>query len=481
MLSMQDLFGRNVYMIGIKGTGMAAFAEILVSLGAKVSGSDVPDEFYTDSVLKKIKVPVFSPFAVANIEKVNPELIIYSAAYTAENNVELAYAIENNIQLLSYTEALGEFSAGRFSCGVAGVHGKTTTTAMVGTILQALNLNATVLTGSAVSNFDGSCTMIRGNTYFVAETCEYQRHFLSFHPKKIVLTSVESDHEDYYPTYEDILTAFMQYAERLPLFGELIYCADDAGAREAAQYIFSTRPDLIFTPYGECATGEFKIQYNGIKDGKQLFSLAGFAGNFSLSIPGKHNVLDATAAIALTVQLLRSRPRPHNVLTIDDIGAIRKALSQYRGVKRRSEIVGEHGGILIMDDYAHHPTAIKATLQGLREFYPNRRIIVDFMSHTYSRTKALLYDFARSFDAADIVILNKIYASVREQNDGSVSGEILYEQTKKRHKKTVYFEEPLSALDYVLSELRPNDLFITMGAGDNWKLGKAVWEKLIEK
>lgn len=476
MLEMQNLSKLTVYMVGIKGTGMAALAEILVSLGAKVLGSDISDEFYTDAVLKKINVKVLSPFSASNLKNINPDLVIFSSAYNSENNEELSLIRELGVPLLSYTQALGELSQNRYACGVSGVHGKTSTTAMVGTILKELDLKATVLTGSAVSNFSGSCTMINGSAYFVAETCEYQRHFLNFFPDKIILTSVESDHEDYYPTYESILTAFMQYVEKLPQFGELIYCADNKGAVEVANYIFSSRPDLIFTPYGQKATGEFKLNYDGIKNGRQYFSLAGFAGEFSLGIPGKHNALNATAAIALALQLLRKQN--NGELSVEDLGKIRTGLAKYTGVKRRSEIVGTAKGILVYDDYAHHPTAIKATLAGLKEFYPNKRIIVDFMSHTLSRTKALLQEFASSFSEADIVILNKIYTSAREKNDGSITGEILFDQTKKFHKKVYYFAEPIDALEFVLSQLKPNDLFITMGAGDNWKLGREVLKKL---
>lgn len=476
MLEMHDLSGITVYMIGIKGTGMAALAEILFSFGATVLGSDVADEFYTDAVLKKCNIEVRSPFSRSNLEGLSIDLVIFSAAYTSKNNVELAFIEEKDIPHLSYTQALGELSQNRYSCGVAGVHGKTSTTAMVGTILKNMPLDASVLTGSAVANFDGSCTMIKGSRYFIAETCEYQRHFLDFFPRKIILTSVESDHEDYYPTYESILTAFMQYVERLPQFGELIYCADDKGAREVARYIFSSRPDIIFTPYGETANGEFKLVYKGIKNGRQYFSLAGFAGEFSLAIPGKHNVLNATAAIALVLQLLRLKR--HGELSVEDLGKIRAGLAEYRGVKRRSELIGKKNDILIFDDYAHHPTAIKATLAGLKEFYPQRRIIVDFMSHTYSRTKALVDDFAAAFSDADIVILNKIYASAREKPDPEISGEILFQKTKKLHKKVYYTAEPLDACDLVLSQLKAGDLFITMGAGNNWKLGREVLQRL---
>ncbi|PIE98257.1 MAG: UDP-N-acetylmuramate--L-alanine ligase [Treponema sp.] len=469
-----NLNGFRIYMIGIKGTGMTALAEILVARGASVSGSDFDEEFYTDAMLKKLGVTVLTPFSVNNLPD-SVDLVVFSSAYGPENNVEMAEVLRRNVPKLSYNDALGQLSRASFSCGIAGVHGKTTTTAMVGTILKALNFNSTVLTGSIISSFGDSCTMINGEKYFVAETCEYKRHFLKFTPGIIILTSVESDHEDYYPTYEDILTAFLEYINKLPQFGEVFYCSDNQGACDAVKFIFPSRPDLVLTGYGEKADGNFKIKYKGIKNEKQYFSLAGFAGEFSVSLPGKHNVLNAAAAIALCTTLLKIE---NNEISINDIGIIRKAISSFKGVKRRSEIIGLVKNILIMDDYAHHPTAIKATLEGLKAFYPNRRIIVDFMSHTYSRTHALLDEFASAFSQAHTVILHKIYSSAREVYTGNITGMTLYEETKKHNRRVHYFENPLDAKSFALKELKSGDLFITMGAGDNWQLGKEIYSEL---
>ena len=473
----ENLSGYHIHMIGIKGTGMAALAELLSARGARITGSDVADVFYTDALLKKINISVTSPFSASNIPA-QTRLAVYSPAYTPEENAELHAAFQKGIPVLSYPEALGAFSERSYSVGIAGVHGKTTTTAIIGTLLQELNLEAAVLAGSAVSNFNNSCTMIKGAKYFVAETCEYKRHFLLFHPKKIVLTSVESDHQDYYPRYEDILTAFLQYLDRLPHFSEVFYCADDPGARETVQLAFGSRPDLIFIPYGKTAVGDYAIKIHGVKDGQSVFSLRGFAGEFHIGIPGEHTVLNAAAAIALAVSLIKEERKE---LTVGDLTAIRNGLASFKGAKRRSEIIGEVNGILFMDDYGHHPTAIKKTLKGLRAFYPKRRIVADFMSHTYSRTAALLNEFADAFSDADMVVLHKIYASAREKYTGTLDGKTLYEKTKKKHKKVRYFEEVMDACDFLKNELHEGDLFITIGAGDNWKLGQKVYTELLEK
>jgi len=463
-----DLAGFRIHMVGIKGTGMAALAELLVSRGAIVTGSDVPEEFYTDEILRRLGITPRTPFKAGNLDA-DARLVVHSAAYKRDENPELRAAAERGIPILLYSEALGEFSAHSFSCGIAGVHGKTTTTGMAGTVLSSLPLAASVLAGSSIKSFGDRCTMINGSKYFIAETCEYQRHFMSFRPRKIVLTSVESDHQDYYPTYESILAAFMQYVDLLPQFGELIYCADDPGACEAAKLIYASRPDIVFTPYGEKALGDWRLAVKGIKDERLVFSLAGVRGEFRLRVPGRHNARNAAAAIALAMSLLREEGIEP---TIELIGSMRAAIESFAGSRRRSEIVGEAGGVLVVDDYAHHPTAIRTTLAGLREFYPNRRIVVDFMSHTYSRTAALLEDFAASFADADEVVLHKIYASARERYEGGVDGKTLFEAAKKRHKKVSYFEEVSDARSFLLESLKPGDLFVTMGAGDNWRAGR---------
>lgn len=468
-----DLNGFRIHMVGIKGTGMTALAQLLCSRGAIITGSDVKDVFYTDEILKNLSIDV-TLFNEANI-KDDINLVIHSAAYTFDENVELKETLKKNIPHLSYPQALGEFSLHSYSCGVCGVHGKTTTTGMAGTILKELGLSVSTLAGSSIASFGSSCIMLGGDKYFVAETCEYNRHFLNFHPKEIILTSVEEDHQDCYPTYESILTAFLNYIDRLPEMGKVFYCADDKGAREVATLSFSSRPDLMFIAYGENAIGDYKLKIIGIKDERLYFSLAGFAGEFSLPVPGKYNALNATAAIALSLSLLQ---REKKEITIEDLGLIRRAISKYTGAKRRFELIGKVNNIIFLDDYAHHPTAIKALLKGLKEFYPTRRIIADFMPHTYSRTASLLNEFADSFMDADIVILHKIYASAREVYNGGVTGETLFEKTKKVKRGVHFFSEVLDASDFVLQTLKEGDLFVTIGAGDNWQLAKKVLSQL---
>jgi UDP-N-acetylmuramate--alanine ligase len=463
----------KVYFIGIKGTGMCALAELLHNAGLEVSGSDTAEVFYTDGILKELGIPYYESFEKEHI-KAGTDLVIYSAAYSIESNGEIAEAKKRGLPLLKYTDALGLYSEGFDSSGIAGVHGKTTTTAMAGTLIRGAGLPAQVLAGSAVSGFGGRSTLSLGNKYFVAETCEYRRHFLSFHPRRIVLTSVESDHQDFFPTYQSIRDAFLEYVRLLPRGGELIYCADDPGAVEIAAAVYKETSDISLIPYGFNAAGEFRIESFKTGDERTELRVGQFPGTFRLRVPGRHSALDAAAALALTDSLVRNEYE--DGWNKERREGVRKALEEFRGSRRRQEILGEAGGILFMDDYGHHPTAIKSTLEGLKDFYPKRRLILSFMSHTYTRTAALLDQFAASMEKADLVILHKIYASARESYRGGVSGKTLFEKTKDLRQGVYYTEEPPDAADLLRDILRPGDLFLTMGAGDNWKLGKALLE-----
>ncbi len=506
----EDFRDLHIHFVGIKGTGMAALVEILFHKGAVITGSDVSERFYTDEVLEKLGLHAL-PFGAANITD-EVQYVIYSSAYKLDKNPDLIEATRRGVPCLLYTQALGAYSERAYSCGVCGVHGKTSTTGLVGTILKEIDLPSQVLAGSVINSFGGTCTYtarsviepvemtgsggfesLNHRNIFVAETCEYQRHFMSFCPQKIILTSVEPDHEDYYPTYEDIRQAFIDYICKLPEGGQVIYCADDKGACDTIGLVKEKRPDIVALPYGEKAAGaspaDFAVKFGKVENERNSFTLALFAekGEFALSMPGRHEVLDAAAAVALVCQLLREFGKN----PLDYYENIRRGLLNFSGGKRRSEIVGRFKNqkgaeVIVLDDYGHHPTAVKTTLEGYRDFYKGRKIIVDFMSHTYSRTQALLPEFAKCFTAADEVILHKIYSSARENPaDFNITGRTLYEAVLATGQKNVhYYEEILDAADFAKAELEkplgpeyPDGyLFITMGAGDNWKLGKEILE-----
>lgn len=491
----------HIHFVGIKGTGMAALVEILFHNGAIITGSDVSEYFYTDEIIEKLGLKAL-PFDKKNITD-KTQYVIYSSAYKLDKNPDLIEATRRGIPCLLYTQALGSWSSRAYSAGVCGVHGKTSTSGIIGTILKEIDLPAQVLSGSMINSFGNTCTYTsplisenhEGKNIFVAETCEYQRHFMSFCPQKILLTSVESDHEDYYPTYQDIRDAFVDYVCKLPDGGDLIYCADDDGAVEVAEIAKNKRNDINLVPYGTEADGEFKLTFGNVENERNKFKIALFDDEFFLRVPGRHEVMDACGAVALVCKLLRTYGKE----PIDYVRQIALGLENFSGGKRRSEIVGtgknKNGdSVIVIDDYGHHPTAVRTTLEGYREFYKGRKLIVDFMSHTYSRTQALLKEFASSTECADEIILHKIYSSARENaSDFKITGRTLYEETVKHAKlsgaepsKVHYFEEPSDAVDFIYNKLneplskRYNDgyIFVTMGAGDNWKVGKAILEKL---
>ncbi len=467
----------SMYCVGIKGTGMAALAELLHKKGAAVQGSDTEEKFYTDNVLNELGIPFKEGFRKENLPEA-VDVIVHSAAYDRETHPELQEGLRRGIPVLSYPEALGCISSHSESIGIAGTHGKTTTAALCGTIIKGSAIKASVLVGAAVSNLGGQSTYVGGDTYFIAETCEYRRHFLNFNPSHIVITSIEPDHLDYFSDYDDYMNAFVEYGQRLKEEGTLYFCADDPGAREASERIFEKRRDIMLVPYGKKGIGPYAVETVKQHPGAIEFTLKGWGDSFMLRVPGEHTVLNATAAIAVFTRLAEKE----GISNLRTYKLNFRGVIAFRGSSRRSEVIGEAGGILFLDDYGHHPTEIRTTLSGLRDFYPGRRLVVDFMSHTFSRTQAFFSDFAKAFESADKVIFHKIYGSARESENEHVSGKKLYESARKHVKQAVYFHEVMDAKDYLLSTLREGDIFLTLGAGDNWRIGKAVFnEKMKEE
>ena len=484
--SFSSLDGLRVYMVGIKGTGMAALAELLLKRGGFVSGSDTEEKFYTDEVLESLNIPVIEGFSGDNLPE-EIDLVVYSAAYSAETNPELRAAVLRKLPLMTYPEALGFVSRLSPSLAVAGVHGKTTTAALIGTLVKRLGLPVSVLVGSAVPSLGGGSVYVGGDDCFIAETCEYRRHFMNFSPERIILTSVEPDHLDYFQGYEDIVSAFTDFLLTLPEGGECIYCIDDSGARDAAgraRRRFAEEGRRIrFTPYGAGAEGPYGVTGIAADEGMTRFRLRGIDREFRLRLPGRHTVLDCAAALAAVLPMTGDwtvageeggAVSPEGAARLLD--AVAAGVADFAGSRRRSEIVGDAGGILFMDDYGHHPTAIQSTLEGLKRFYPRRRLVVDFMSHTYSRTGALFEEFASAFSSADLVVFHRIYGSAREQEAEGVTGKNLFEAARKKGTRAVYYHEVMDAAGYLENELEPGDLFLTLGAGNNWTLGRHLYE-----
>jgi len=466
---------RRVHLVGVKGTGMAALAEILHSWGALLTGSDTAERFYTDEILEAIGIPVREGFDASNVPA-EVDLVIHSTAYDPGTHAELVEARNRGVPIRTYPQALGLVSGEFPFVAISGVHGKTTTAALCAAIVSRSGLPGTVLAGSSLPDLGGRATLVAGEEFFIAETCEYRRAFLNVDPAVVVVTSIEHDHPDYFADTAEVLRAFQELVDRLPDAGELVYCADDPGAIELARWTEENRPDVLQVPYGESAPGEGRVVFNQSPAGRIRFTVG--RRPFELRIPGRHNAMNAAAAF---IAVDRIRRHVHNEPDAGFAALAREAVSGFKGTKRRSELVGEVGGITVMDDYGHHPTAILTTLEGYREFYPNRRIVLDFMPHTYSRTRALLERFANALAEPDVTILHEIYASARESNPGDVSGESLADSVRdvSAHPQSVhYVSEVADALPLILATVRSGDLFVTMGAGNNWQLGRLLLDAL---
>jgi UDP-N-acetylmuramate--alanine ligase len=466
--------GTDIYMVGIKGTGMAALAEYLVKAGANVEGSDTPEVFPTDAMLQKLKIIPKEGFEDEHISK-RFDLLIHSSAYDPDTNPELKAAAALGIPVAAYPEALGAISKNQPSAGISGVHGKTTTTALSSIFVKAFGLPGSVLVPTAVPDIDGNSVYSGGDKFFVTETCEWRRNFLYYHPEWAVLTSLELDHPDYFKDYNDVKDAFCSFLYRLKQEGTVIYCADNPGVVSCINDVRKQRGDLKLIPYGKHASGPYRIILEKSVPGYNCFRLYGIDKLFQIGQPGEHLILDAAAAFILTIEIAQYLGIEYK----DKFDNAAEALRSFRGIRRRSELIGEEKGVLFYDDYGHHPTAISKTIAGFKSFFPTRRIVVDFMPHTYSRTKALLNDFAAAFKDADALILHEIYASAREEkNKDPELDEILFNLIRNTRNEVYFFPKPMDALSFLAQYLREEDLFLTIGAGNNWKLGKKLKEKL---
>jgi len=416
---------------------MAALAQVLKGRGIEVLGSDTHEKFFTDEVLKKLKIKVFEGFSFKNIPK-DADLIVASSAYD-KTHLEIKYILKKGWPIYSYSDILAHFFKEKYGFGVAGTHGKTTTTAMLGRVLEGLGLDPTVIVGGKVLEW-GSNARVGRSKYFVAELDEYQEKFLKYRPKVLILTNIEYDHPDFFKSFKEYKNAFLKLVSRLPKDGLLVGCGEDKIIRETVKK-------------APCRTA---LYYR-----KDLKKIRGF----SLKIPGRHNQLNALAVLTLIKAWQDWGQPPKN-----SGAAPKKILEEFQGTARRFEIKGKlKNGVLLIDDYAHHPTEVRATLKAAKELYPKRRIWCVFHPHTFTRTKALLKDFARSFNSADKIIILDIYGSAREKK-GSVHSRDLVRLVQSRQSEVKYIPDILKAADYLKKQMKPGDIIITMGAGDVWKL-----------
>jgi UDP-N-acetylmuramate--alanine ligase len=449
---------KKVYVIGIKGSGVVGVVEILKSKGIEVIGSDTAEKFFTDEVLQKNKIQYFENFSVENIPN-DIDLVIYSTAYNVGNNVEFQEALKRKLPMLSYPEILAQFFNEKYGVAICGTHGKTTTSAWLADTLKELGADPTAAIGSRVTNWNGNA-LIGASEFFVLEADEYQNKLARYNPNGVILTSCDYDHPDFFPDFENYKKTFKDFVARISKAGFLVVCGDATSTLEVA----SSATCTVLT-YGFSADCDYRILNLELKRENekpvQVFEVSqgeNNLGKFEIELFGKHNALNATAVIAVCHKL--------------NFGAekIQTALKNFQGTARRFEFIGARNGAILVDDYAHHPDEIKATLRAARELYPEKNIWAVFHPHTFTRTKALLPEFSQSFADADKVIILDIYGSAREAQGGVHSKDLVELVNKYDRGKAEYLATIDEAVESLKDKIGADDVVIAIGAGNVWEV-----------
>jgi len=461
---------QKIHLVGVGGIGLSALAKMFSLEGKEVSGSDLFSSEITQELEEKYKIKIFLGHKEENLDP-KTDLLIYSQAI-GENNPERKKAFSLKIPQLSYPEILGELSKEKKTIAISGTHGKSTTTSLIGLILEEAKFDPLVIVGSRVKKFShGNLRIPKKKTkFFVVEACEYKRNFLKIEPWAIVLTNIEKDHLDYYKNLLEIKETFKEFILKLPSDGLLVLNADDLGIKELKEELILKKRIKVIT-YG---IKEGQVQARNIRKEKEkqkfdLFLEKEKIGEINLKIPGNFNIYNALASIALSFEL-----------GIDYL-IFKKVIEEFKGIWRRFEIIGEREGAIIISDYAHHPTAVFQTIKAAKEFYSQKKIIAVFQPHQHNRTKNLFDDFVKSFSLADIVILSEIYQVTgrEEKEDQDISSKNLVEAIKDQGKKekVFYGKDLKETKELILRYLGPNSVILIMGAGDIYKIAQDFIDK----
>lgn len=443
----ETMFGkiRQLYFVGVGGAGMSGIAEILHNLGFEVSGSDqVPSEI--TEYLQSLGMTVFDCHQASNLS--DTDVVVISSA-VREDNPEVVEARRRGIPVIKRAEMLGELMRLKFSVGVAGTHGKTTTTSMIGSILQVGDYQPTIIVGGVVSEL-GTGAKLGSGDYLVAEADEYDRSFLKMFPSMAVITNLEADHLDCYDGMDDLLNCYVNYMNRVPFYGSVVLSVDDQNLMDLRRRI--ERPIATF---GFAPEADYRAMNLDMQPGRSTFSVyakGNLLGEVMLRVPGRHNVSNAMAAVAACSEL----DVPFE--TVAD------GLREYRGVGRRFEIVGEVNDVILVDDYAHHPTEIKAVLSMAKDLY-DRRVVVIYQPHLYSRTRDFMEQFVEVLALADKSLLVDIYPAREEPIEGITSEAVVDRARVRGVGDFVYVGKREGAAEVALEMIHPCDLVITMGAG----------------
>lgn len=465
---------KKIHFVGIKGVGMTPLAIIAKESGIEVTGSDVAESFITDEELSEVGIEASEGFDPERVE--GADLVIATGAHGGFDNPEVIKAKELGISVLSQGQALGEFQKGEIlgrsfeGICITGSHGKTTTTAMVATVLFGSGSDPSYAVGTGKIPSLGLSGHFGKGKFFVAEADEYfsdvvndkTPKFLYLHPKICVVTNVDYDHPDIYDSINDVRSALLEFANKIPKDGVLIANGDGEENRKFLASYTNRKVTYGFSPSNDYILE--RVNSNPDKTFFRIKSAGADLGEFSIKVFGEQNVLDALASIIVGLE---------SGLTIEQI---RKSLSAFSGTKRRSEFVKTLlSGALLYDDYAHHPEEISQTLNAFRKSFPKYKIVVIFQPHMYSRTKKFFPEFVRSFDAADQTLIAEIFPSFREKVDPNFSSNLIVLELQKNAKDAKYFPTLTDMVKFLSSQkLDRNTLVITMGAGDVYKIGREL-------
>ena len=449
---------KKLHFVGIGGVGMSGLAEILVNLGHQVSGSDRQRSELTD-YLAGLGIQIYEGHAAEYVQDV--DYLIYSSAIPT-NNPEIGAAIAKSIRMIRRAELLGQLMNRKFGIAIAGTHGKTTTTSMIGHIMLDGGYDPTIIVGGTIKNLMTNACLGKSE-YVVTEADEYDRSFLSLFPRIAVLTSLEADHLDIYDDLDDLKRTFIKFANQVTFDGVLLLSEDDENLGEIKDQIKNT----VLT-FGFSDSADFhaeNVQFNRNRTRFEGFCRDESLGEFELIIPGDHNVRNALAAIGVCHEL---------DIPIDKIYT---GLKTFTGVGRRFEIMADVNDIIVVDDYAHHPTEVRATLKSAKTGWASK-IIVAFQPHLYTRTRDFYKEFAKALAIADVCIVCDVYPA-REEPISGITGELIVDVLNENgHKNSLYIKDKNDIPGEVLKILESGNMFITMGAGDIWKVSKTVSELL---
>jgi UDP-N-acetylmuramate--alanine ligase len=446
---------QHIHFIGIGGIGMSGIAELLLNLGYRVSGSDIRETDITRR-LQSLGGVIFTGHRLENIQ--GAEVVVTSSAVRPDNPEVLA-AREALLPVIPRAEMLAELMRLKYGIAVAGAHGKTTTTSMVAAVLAKGGLDPTVVIGGRLDIWGTNARMGQGS-FLVAEADESDGSFLHLSPAIAIVTNIDREHMDFYRDISHIRDTFLSFLNRLPFYGLAILCLDDP-------HLPSLIPVLKkrYRTYGLSAQADLQareVKQTGLLTSYRFFSGGREWGEIRFKLPGLHNVYNSLAAVAVGLELEIPFKK------------IQEAFKELGGVQRRFQIKGEYRGATILDDYGHHPTEIRATLNAVRGCWPDRRILVVFQPHRYTRTQALFEEFTTSFYQADQLILLPIYAAGEDPLVGVDSESLLDAIKAKGHREAVGLARPGEVLDYISDRIQPGDVLVTLGAGDVWKIGEEL-------